>query len=218
MFVCFVSSFLLPSSESRGLLDCIMQSSFILCVLCCSASWRHCWWTWCRSLWRADIPSWCCADQSLWWRSSSPTGCPCASTSTSRWAQFTSDGICTIWGPGGGGGYAFYSISSLTIPVVWLVIVFVLADWWWPVFGGGVVFLPKFINLYYAVYAATAAFMTLAFTDGSWKKENGKKKSNNLLSTVLAMSTKQGSARSLKACMVLVDTALFANCSLANYC
>ena len=118
----------------------------------------------------------------------------------------------------GGGGYAFYSISSLTIPVVWLVIVFVLADWWWPVFGGGVVFLPKFINLYYAVYAATAAFMTLAFTDGSWKKENEKKRSNNLLSTVLAMSTKQGSARSLKACMVLVDTALFANCSLANYC
>ena len=121
-------------------------------------------------------------------------------------------------GGGGGGGYAFYSISSLTIPVVWLVIVFVLADWWWPVFGGGVVFLPKFINLYYAVYAATAAFMTLAFTDGSWKKENEKKKSNNLLSTELAMSTKQGSARSLKACMVLVDTALLANCSLANYC
>ena len=116
----------------------LRQSSFILCVLCCSASWRHCWWTWCRSLWRADIPSWCCADQSLWWRSSSPTGCPCASTSTLRWVQFTSDGICRVWEWGWGSGvYAFYSISSLAIPAVWLVIAFVLSDWWWPIFGVG---------------------------------------------------------------------------------
>ena len=84
-------------------------------------------------------------------------------------------------------------------------------------FWGGVVFLPKFMHLSYAVNAAAVAFMTLAFCRRFMKKKDEKKR-KNLLSTVLGMSTMQGSAQSLKACMVLVDTALYSDCSLANYC